>query len=46
MMQFQMRPQTDYYQINWRGVLGLVAMAIGGVLGWVAIFTGFLALVR
>jgi hypothetical protein len=45
-MHIQMRPQTPYYEINWRGVLGLAAMVAGSVLGWIAIVSGFRAVLR
>lgn len=37
---------TWYEQINWSGVAGLVVMAIGSALGWVAIIGAFRAIVR
>jgi len=32
--------------MNWKGILGLAAMAVGGVLGWIAILVGFHAALR
>lgn len=33
-------------QINWSGVVGLAAMAVGSALGWAAIIAGFRAIVH
>lgn len=45
-MHVNLKPQTSYYEINWRGVLGLAAMALGSLLGWIAIVEGFRVVVR
>lgn len=45
-MYVRMRPQSSYCEINWRGVLGLAALAMGSLLGWIAIVEGFRAVLR
>ena len=45
-MQFHMKPDTAGYEINWRGIAGLAAMALGSTLGWVAIVAGFRTALR
>lgn len=45
-MYVEMRPPTTDYAINWRGIAGLAAMALGSMLGWIAIVSGFRAVLR
>lgn len=45
-MHFHMKPDTAGYEINWRGVAGLAAMALGSMLGWFVIITGFRSILR
>ncbi len=45
-MHDHLKMQTSYYHINWKGVLGLAAMAVAGALGWFAIISGFRAALR
>lgn len=45
-MYSQMKSQPICYQVNWRGVMGLAAMALGSVLGWIMIVTAFRAVLR
>ena len=45
-MHFHMKPETAGYEINWRGIAGLAAMALGSMLGWIAIISGFRSILR
>ncbi len=45
-MHVHTRTNTVNYGINWRGVAGLAAMALGSALGWIAIVTGFRSVLR
>ena len=45
-MRRELRISSAPCQINWRGVVGLVAMSAGSVLGWIAIVSGLRAVLR
>ena len=45
-MRRELRISSARCQLNWRGVIGLVAMSAGSMLGWIAIVSGLRAILR